>query len=84
VDASLGGLGGCPFAPRATGNVPTEDVVYMLERSGISTGLDLDRLIEAAGWLTANMGRDLPGMVSKAGNFPGVVRAAASDQPNSA
>jgi hydroxymethylglutaryl-CoA lyase len=77
VDASLGGLGGCPFAPRATGNVPTEDVVYMLERSGYRTGLNLDRLIEAAGWLSGNMGRELPGMVSKAGNFP-------SERPNSA
>ena len=73
VDASLGGLGGCPFAPRATGNVPTEDVVYMLERSGYRTGLDLDRVIGAAEWLTRNMGRDLPGMVSRAGNFPGTL-----------
>jgi hydroxymethylglutaryl-CoA lyase len=73
VDASLGGLGGCPFAPRATGNVPTEDVVYMLERSGYRTGLNLDRVIEAAEWLTENMGRDLPGMVSRAGNFPGAI-----------
>jgi hydroxymethylglutaryl-CoA lyase len=70
VDASSGGLGGCPFAPRATGNVPTEDVVYMLERSGYHTGLDLNRVIDAAQWLTRNMGRDLPGMVSRAGNFP--------------
>src|SRR5450432_638337 len=53
VDASLGGLGGCPFAPRATGNVPTEDVVYMLERSGYHTGLEMERLIEAASWLAA-------------------------------
>jgi hydroxymethylglutaryl-CoA lyase len=74
VDSSLGGLGGCPFAPRATGNVPTEDVVYMLERSGYRTGLDIDRLIEASKWLTAGMGRELPGMLSRAGNFP--VRAA--------
>lgn len=73
VDASLGGLGGCPFAPRATGNVPTEDVIYMLERSGYRTGLDLNRVIGAAEWLTRNMGRDLPGMVSKAGNFPGAL-----------
>src|SRR5258708_7128680 len=73
VDASLGGLGGCPFAPRATGNVPTEDVVYMLERSGYRTGLNLDRVIEASGWLSRNMGRELPGMVSKAGNFPGAL-----------
>jgi hydroxymethylglutaryl-CoA lyase len=71
VDASLGGLGGCPFAPRATGNVPTEDVIYMLERSGYRTGLDIDRLIETAAWLAGEMGRDLPGMLSKAGNFPG-------------
>jgi hydroxymethylglutaryl-CoA lyase len=73
VDASLGGLGGCPFAPRATGNVPTEDVIYMLERSGYHTGLDLSRVIDAAEWLTRNMGRDLPGMVSKAGAFPGAI-----------
>jgi hydroxymethylglutaryl-CoA lyase len=70
VDASLGGIGGCPFAPRATGNVPTEDVAYLLQRSGYETGLDLDRLIEAAEWLTAAMGRDLPGMLSRAGTFP--------------
>ena len=76
VDAALGGLGGCPFAPRATGNVPTEDVVYMLERSGFHTHLDLDALIGSAQWLAQNMGRDLPGMVSKAGNFP--LRSAAS------
>jgi hydroxymethylglutaryl-CoA lyase len=73
VDASLGGLGGCPFAPRATGNVPTEDVVYMLERSGFHTGLDLNRVIEATQWLAGAMGRELPGMLSKAGNFPGAL-----------
>ncbi|MDP9010597.1 MAG: hydroxymethylglutaryl-CoA lyase [Pseudomonadota bacterium] len=73
VDASLGGLGGCPFAPRATGNVPTEDVIYMLERSGYHTGLDLDRLIETAAWLTGAMGRELPGMLGRAGNFPAAV-----------
>ena len=70
VDASLGGIGGCPFAPRATGNVPTEDVVYMLQRSGYHTGLDLDRLIAAARWLAGEMGRDVPGMLSRAGAFP--------------
>src|SRR3984957_14140338 len=70
VDASLGGIGGCPFAPRATGNVPTEDVVYMLLRSGYQTGLDLDRLIAAARWLAGAMGRDVPGMLSRAGAFP--------------
>jgi hydroxymethylglutaryl-CoA lyase len=71
VDASLGGLGGCPFAPRATGNVPTEDVIYMLERSGYRTGLDLARVIETVTWLAGEMGRELPGMLSRAGNFPG-------------
>jgi hydroxymethylglutaryl-CoA lyase len=76
VDASLGGLGGCPFAPRATGNVPTEDVVYMLERSGVHTGLDVDRLIDAAGWLSQVMGKDLPGMLSRAGNYPGKLASA--------
>jgi hydroxymethylglutaryl-CoA lyase len=70
VDASLGGIGGCPFAPRATGNVPTEDVVYMLQRSGYQTGLDLDRLIGSARWLAGAMGRDVSGMLSRAGAFP--------------
>jgi len=70
VDASLGGIGGCPFAPRATGNVPTEDVVYMLQRSGYRTGLDVERLIASARWLAAAMGRDVPGMLSRAGAFP--------------
>lgn len=70
VDASLGGLGGCPFAPGAAGNVATEDVVYMLERSGIATGLALLGLVEAAAWFTGVMGRPLPAMVSKAPAFP--------------
>jgi hydroxymethylglutaryl-CoA lyase len=70
VDASLGGLGGCPFAPGAAGNVPTEDVIYLLERSGVATGLDLDRLIAAVQWFSTVMGRPLPGMLSKAGGFP--------------
>jgi hydroxymethylglutaryl-CoA lyase len=70
VDASLGGIGGCPFAPRATGNVPTEDVAYMLERSGYDTGLDLDSLIGSARWLAGAIGRDVPGMLSRAGAFP--------------
>jgi hydroxymethylglutaryl-CoA lyase len=70
VDASLGGLGGCPFAPGAAGNVPTEDVVYMLERGGVSTGLDLPAIVEAASWFTGVMGRPLPAMVSRAPAFP--------------
>jgi hydroxymethylglutaryl-CoA lyase len=70
VDASLGGLGGCPFAKGAAGNVPTEDVVYMLERSGVATGLDLDRLIEASRWFSGVMNKQLPGLLGRAGPFP--------------
>lgn len=70
VDTSIGGLGGCPFAPGAAGNVPTEDAVYMLERAGIATGLDLDKIIQATRWFSGVLGRPLPGMVSKAGPFP--------------
>lgn len=70
VDAAIGGLGGCPFAPGAAGNVSTEDVVYMLERAGIGTGLDLAALIAANHWLGGVMDRTLPGMVAKAPPFP--------------
>ena len=70
IDASLGGLGGCPFAPKATGNVATEDVVYLFERSGISTGLDLEALIATNRWLAEALGRTLPSMVARAGGFP--------------
>ncbi len=70
IDASLGGLGGCPFAPGAAGNVPTEDVQYLLERSGVATGLDLDALIDASGWFAGVMGKKLPSMVAQAGGFP--------------
>jgi hydroxymethylglutaryl-CoA lyase len=70
VDAALGGLGGCPFAPGAAGNVASEDVVYMLERAGVDTGMDLDRLIEASRWLSGVMERKLPGMVAQAPRFP--------------
>ena len=71
IDASIGGLGGCPFAPGAAGNVSTEDVVYMLERAGIATGLDRDKLTEANHWLGTVMERTLPGMVARAPRFPG-------------
>lgn len=70
VDAAIGGLGGCPFAPGAAGNVSTEDVVYMLERAGIDTGLDLSQLVSANHWLSDVMQRPLPGMVAKAPLFP--------------
>ncbi len=70
IDVSIGGIGGCPFAPNATGNVPSEDVVYMLERAGYATGYDLDTIIETAHWLSGVMEKPLPGMVSRAGGFP--------------
>ena len=57
IDASVGGIGGCPFAPGAQGNVATEDLVYLLEREGITTGVDLDALVEAARWLAGVLGR---------------------------
>jgi hydroxymethylglutaryl-CoA lyase len=71
LDASMGGIGGCPFAPKATGNIPTEDLVYMMERSGVSTGYDLGALIALAPWLAERLGlRQLPALVSRAGPFP--------------
>jgi hydroxymethylglutaryl-CoA lyase len=72
LDASTGGIGGCPFAPAATGNIPTEDVIYLLHRSGYSTGVSLERLIETARWLQRQLGRPVPGMLVKAGGFPRV------------
>lgn len=70
LDASLGGIGGCPFAPAATGNVPTEDLVYMFDRMGVSTGLSLEALIEAAAWLEGQLGKPLPALLGRAGPFP--------------
>jgi len=71
LDASIGGIGGCPFAPAATGNIPTDDLVYMLNRSGINTGVDLDRIIATSDWLAETLGRGVPAMLPRAGNFPG-------------
>jgi hydroxymethylglutaryl-CoA lyase len=70
LDSSLAGIGGCPFAPGAAGNVATEDLVYMFERSGIATGVDLDAAIEAARWIAGKLGKPPSGMVAKAGGFP--------------
>ncbi len=70
IDASCGGLGGCPFAPAATGNVATEDVVYMLERAGFETGIDLGKMIETAKWLEPLLGHKVSSSLSKAGEFP--------------
>ncbi len=72
LDASVGGVGGCPFAPRATGNIATEDLVYMLHGEGIETGIDLDALIAVAEWLEGVLGRPLPGECYRAGAFPAV------------
>jgi hydroxymethylglutaryl-CoA lyase len=65
-DASLGGLGGCPFAPRATGNIATEDLIYMMERSGVGTGIDLEAAIAANKWFAGELGRELPSAVARA------------------
>ena len=70
LDASVGGLGGCPYAPRATGNVATEDLVYLLEGEGIETGVDLDALIAVSTWVESLLGRKLEGYVYRAGRWP--------------
>jgi hydroxymethylglutaryl-CoA lyase/(R)-citramalyl-CoA lyase len=70
LDASVGGLGGCPYAPRATGNVATEDLVYLLEGEGVATGVDLDALIAISEWLAGLLGRRLEGYVYRAGSWP--------------
>jgi isopropylmalate/homocitrate/citramalate synthase len=70
LDASVGGLGGCPYAPRATGNVATEDLVYLLEGEGVQTGIDLDALVDVSSWLEGILGRRLEGQVYRAGPFP--------------
>jgi isopropylmalate/homocitrate/citramalate synthase len=67
LDASIGGLGGCPYAPRATGNIATEDLVYLLEGEGVETGVDLDALVEVSQWLEGVLGRTLEGQVYRAG-----------------
>ncbi len=74
-DASLGGIGGCPFAPRATGNIATEDLVHMFERSGVRTGIDLEDLIRASDWLADRLGHGIPSLVPKAGPVPAEVYA---------
>jgi isopropylmalate/homocitrate/citramalate synthase len=70
LDASVGGLGGCPFAPNATGNIATEDLVYLLQREGIETGIDLDALVDVSAWLGDVLGHRLDGLVHRAGGFP--------------
>ena len=72
LDASIGGIGGCPFAPAATGNIPTDDLVYLLSRSGVETGVSLEKIIAASEWLESELGRSVPAMLPKAGVFPAV------------
>jgi hydroxymethylglutaryl-CoA lyase/(R)-citramalyl-CoA lyase len=74
LDASVGGLGGCPFAPKATGNIATEDLVYLLHREGVETGIDLGALLEVSGWLEGVLGRQLEGQLYRAGTFPPAFR----------
>src|SRR5690349_982221 len=70
LDASVGGAGGCPFAPKATGNIATEDLVYLLRGMGVDAGIDLDALIQASQWLGQQLGKELPGMLARAGDYP--------------
>ncbi len=69
-----GGRGGCPFAPQATGNIATEDLVYLLHGMGYETGIDLQAMIEAAGWMAGQLGKELPGQVYKAGDFEPIAK----------
>ena len=70
LDASVGGAGGCPFAPNATGNIATEDLVFMLRGLGVETGIDLDALMKTSRWLGEQLGKELPSMVTRAGDYP--------------
>jgi len=70
LDSSTGGIGGCPFAPAATGNIATEDLAYALRRSGVGSGLDLDRLVAAGALIGAELGIRLPALLGRAGDFP--------------
>ena len=70
LDSSIGGIGGCPFAPAATGNIPTDDLIYMMDRSSIETGVSLGKIMETSLWLEQELGRNVPAMLPKAGMFP--------------
>lgn len=71
LDSSVAGIGGCPFAPRATGNIATEDLIYLLDKEGVESGVDLDAVIAVTEWLSGVLGRELPGLLHRAGGFPG-------------
>lgn len=70
LDGSVAGIGGCPFAPAATGNIPSEDLIYMLQRQGLASEISLPKLMQTADWLTEKFGKTLPGMLGRAGLFP--------------
>ena len=70
LDSSMGGVGGCPFAPNATGNIATEDLLYLLDRSGVETSVSMQGAIETAKWLEKKLGKPSPGLLMKAGGFP--------------
>jgi isopropylmalate/homocitrate/citramalate synthase len=70
LDASVGGAGGCPFAPKATGNIATEDLDYLVRGLGVDTEIDLEALIDCSRWLGERLGKELPGMVARAGDYP--------------
>jgi hydroxymethylglutaryl-CoA lyase len=84
LDASVGGLGGCPFAPRSTGNIATEDLVHMLRAMGIETGIDLARLIGVVAWLTERVPADVAGLVAAAGSFPESAAVVAAEKTRDA
>jgi isopropylmalate/homocitrate/citramalate synthase len=71
LDSSLGGIGGCPFAPNATGTIATEDLLYLLHRSGIRTGLDLELAAATGTWVAERLGKQAPALLGRAGGFPG-------------
>ncbi len=81
VDASVGGIGGCPFAPAATGNIATEDLVFMLHRAGFDTGIDLAALLRVSAWLEMKLGHPVPSMLLKAGAGRLEVPASPSPKP---
>ena len=83
LDASVGGIGGCPYAPRATGNIATEDLVYLLEGEGVETGVDLDAVVGVSEWLEGVLGRRLEGQVYRAGPFPSPTTPAAASSATS-
>jgi hydroxymethylglutaryl-CoA lyase/(R)-citramalyl-CoA lyase len=80
LDSALGGIGGCPFAPNATGNIATEDLLNLLEGEGIDTGIDLDSVLRVSEWLTKTLNRDLPGQLYRAGRFPGSLAKGRGEQ----